>query len=550
MGTTHGSFIASPMGSFRESTHQSRGGVPGIGDLIILGNCSSADGGQDVLIYNLAAESARGFDSNPDQSEPRDGTVSGDELTLAGTVVTFNDGHQVQRYNEPTGDFDDINGGVINDGAGVAVDGAGDLWMANHHVGSDDGKVYRRESGAWVERATSGNKINRLVEHTGDMVIGFTGLTSGGNDAVVGIKSLARWNGAAFARLNGFVYSDPTDDAPPYPSGTVRDLISVAGVLYLVGSFDLENGAGAAVGVASWNGASFTGYPGLSAGIPWAVTIYNGAIVVATRDQVAGGRVHRWTGAGWEVLDESGNEFEWTGTPSLTRVETLAVHNGTLLAGGFFDQPGAQRLASFDEDAGTWADLGGFTGGHLYRLLTFDRAFVFLSVTAVSPSSGDEAGGTDVTITGKGFYSGASVTFDGNAATDVVVVDTETITCTTPAGSAGAVDVVVTVGVRSETLSGGFTYTSDNTAPVVTITAPANLSNHGSGASIDFSGTAIDAEDGDISASLVWLSSIDGPIGTGASFSTTLSDGVHGIFASVTDSGGEPGSDAITITVG
>jgi len=90
-----------------------------------------------------------------------------------------------------------------------------------------------------------------------------------------------------------------------------------------------------------------------------------------------------------------------------------------------------------------------------------------------------------------------------------------------------------------------------NNPPTVTITSPAGGSTFESGATIDFAGTANDTEDGDLTASLVWTSSIEvGEIGTGGSFSATLSDGVHTITASVTDSGGETGSDSVTITVG
>ena len=69
-----------------------------------------------------------------------------------------------------------------------------------------------------------------------------------------------------------------------------------------------------------------------------------------------------------------------------------------------------------------------------------------------------------------------------------------------------------------------------NTRPVVTITAPAN------GASVSgtivFSGSASDTQDGNLSTSLVWTSSVDGAIGAGASFSKTLSPSTHVITAS------------------
>ena len=87
--------------------------------------------------------------------------------------------------------------------------------------------------------------------------------------------------------------------------------------------------------------------------------------------------------------------------------------------------------------------------------------------------------------------------------------------------------------------------------PKVSITNPADGVTFGSGDAIDFDGTASDKEDGDVTASLVWTSSINGQIGIGGSISiATLSDGDHTITASVTDSGGKTGSDFITIHVG
>ncbi len=89
-----------------------------------------------------------------------------------------------------------------------------------------------------------------------------------------------------------------------------------------------------------------------------------------------------------------------------------------------------------------------------------------------------------------------------------------------------------------------------NTPPVVAITAPANGSSFASGTSVTFTGTANDAQDGNLSAGLAWTSSINGAIGSGASFSTSaLSVGSHTITASVTDSGGLPGSAAITVNI-
>jgi hypothetical protein len=83
------------------------------------------------------------------------------------------------------------------------------------------------------------------------------------------------------------------------------------------------------------------------------------------------------------------------------------------------------------------------------------------TVTAISPTSGATGGGTSVTITGTGFLAGAGVTLGGNAATNVNVVSSTSITATTAAHAAGTVNVVVTnTDGQSGTLSAGYTYTS------------------------------------------------------------------------------------------
>ncbi len=89
-----------------------------------------------------------------------------------------------------------------------------------------------------------------------------------------------------------------------------------------------------------------------------------------------------------------------------------------------------------------------------------------------------------------------------------------------------------------------------NAPPVVTITAPADGSVVNLGDSASFSGSASDPDDGDLTAGLTWTSDLDDVIGTGGSFSTSaLTAGVHVITASVSDSGGTPGSASITLTI-
>jgi len=79
--------------------------------------------------------------------------------------------------------------------------------------------------------------------------------------------------------------------------------------------------------------------------------------------------------------------------------------------------------------------------------------------TGVAPADGKTTGDTTVTITGTGFQLNVTVTFDGLAATGVMVVDANTITATTPAHGPGVVDIVVTnPDTTTGTLASVFTY--------------------------------------------------------------------------------------------
>jgi hypothetical protein len=88
-----------------------------------------------------------------------------------------------------------------------------------------------------------------------------------------------------------------------------------------------------------------------------------------------------------------------------------------------------------------------------------------------------------------------------------------------------------------------------NTAPTVSISAPASGSSFASAAIVSFSGSASDSQDGNLTSSLSWTSSIDGTIGSGGSFTRVLSAGSHVITASARDTAGLTGSSQVTVTV-
>jgi hypothetical protein len=103
------------------------------------------------------------------------------------------------------------------------------------------------------------------------------------------------------------------------------------------------------------------------------------------------------------------------------------------------------------------------------------------SVTSLSPTSGSTAGGTSVTIKGTNLNGATGVSFGGVTATFTVNSATS-VTATSPAGAAGAVQVIVTTPGGSSTSGAGsaFTYVTPTTPPTQPppVTSPATTS-HG-----------------------------------------------------------------------
>ncbi len=124
--------------------------------------------------------------------------------------------------------------------------------------------------------------------------------------------------------------------------------------------------------------------------------------------------------------------------------------------------PGAVAVTATNPDGQSGTRAAGYTYNPLPAPTT----------GSVAPTSGVAAGGTPVTITGTNFVAGATVSFGGTAATDVVVVSATSITAKTPAKTAGVSAITVTnPDAQASTLPNAFTYTA-NPAPTVGTVAP------------------------------------------------------------------------------
>lgn len=85
----------------------------------------------------------------------------------------------------------------------------------------------------------------------------------------------------------------------------------------------------------------------------------------------------------------------------------------------------------------------------------------WMTVTGIAPTSGTAIGGTALTITGTNFGTATSAAINGVAITMFAVVNSTTITGTSPAGSIGLKDVTVTAPTGTATGHQIFTYASE-----------------------------------------------------------------------------------------
>ncbi len=111
-------------------------------------------------------------------------------------------------------------------------------------------------------------------------------------------------------------------------------------------------------------------------------------------------------------------------------------------------------------------------------------------VTSLNPATGSALGATAVVITGTDLDGATAVTVGGAAATGLHVVNDTTLDATTPAGTAGPADVVVTTpyGTSGVSGAGAFTYVG----PVVTSLSPATGPADTAGTTVIITGTDLD----------------------------------------------------------
>ena len=183
------------------------------------------------------------------------------------------------------------------------------------------------------------------------------------------------------------------------------------------------------------------------------------SMIAPTNGPTAGGTPLTITGTGYL----SGVTVSLGGTPA-TGVTLVSGTSITAISPSHATGAVDVVVTNSDGQSGT------LSGGY-----TYTGANPAPTIKSIAPATGLTTGSTAVVITGTGFLPGATVSLGGNPATAVTVMSTTSITATTPAHGAGAVDVVVTnTDGQSGTLPSGYTYTVPNPAPTVSTISPAS----------------------------------------------------------------------------
>lgn len=224
-------------------------------------------------------------------------------------------------------------------------------------------------------------------------------------------------------------------------------------------------GGGGGGGATSGVGLSTPLYsPSSSRGIDgrvrvWYINITAGALPTSVNigDSFATGATDFTTDGG-----VSGAAFSLgAGAPAGLSIDAAGVISGTATTAGTYT---FDVIAAGTSNTNPWSSMTD-SGPVFETHETVTMAVVGPSATAISPATGDVAGGNTVTITGTQFADGMTATIGGSACTSTVVVSPTSLTCVIPQGTVGNVPVVVTIGGFTGTIPGGYTYTSNGTNP-------------------------------------------------------------------------------------
>ncbi len=376
-----------------------------------------------------------------------------------------------------------VNNGIVQGGGGggggssdAPSDGGGGAgWTpgsgATVSAGGTGGS-YECEGGEYIIGGNGGapGLPGTGAYDTGDTCTPPTYFGIGAGGVAVTGDSYITWSGTG-SRVGGV-------DSTPYTPLTITSVSPnigsiIGGTAITVTGTGFATGATVTIGGTAATGCTVSGTTSIACTTPaHSAGALNVAVSVAGSNQTLSGG---YTYQALAITSVSPSSGSTAGGASITLTGTGFASGATVSIGGVA-ATGCSVVSATSITCTTPAGTSGaanvvvslsgtnvtLTGGFTYQTLT---------LTAISPNLGSTAGGTSVTLTGTDFATGATVTIGGASATGCSVSSVTSITCTTPAGSTGAKDVVVTLGSNNATLTGGFTYSASSYTFTQTISA-------------------------------------------------------------------------------
>ena len=421
-------------------------------------------------------------------------TLSGNQITLGSSLTNNSATTQIitmpiditaaRTIDTASGNID-LNA-IVSGSGGITKAGNGTLTLgaANNYTGTTT--------------VNAGNLLLRgSITGGGTVTVNTTGILSG-DGVITGAVTVAN-GGSIIPGIGGNTLATLATGAMTFANGAT----------YVVDINGVNSDVITATGAASIDGTltiASVNNPGLNTYIIVTASSVTGTFTGLPEGAVinTGGRNYQINYLATQItLTDIGGPTITTVAPSVGPLAggTLVTITGTLFTAGAtvtFGGAPATGVTVVNSTTITATTPAGAQGPVTVVVTTFDlqvgsrtNGFYYQgptpTVTSVTLNMGVIAGGTAVTITGSGFMPGANVSFGLVPATAIVVVNSTTITATTPAGTVGPVTITVTnTDLLFGSLVDGYYY--QDAAPTVTTVSP-NISPLVGGAAITITGT-------------------------------------------------------------
>ncbi|CAB5690482.1 IPTL-CTERM protein sorting domain [Delftia tsuruhatensis] len=338
------------------------------------------------------------------------------------------------------------------------------------------------------------------VTITGTNFIGTTGVNFGATaaagftvDSATSIRATApAGTGTVDIRVSNIVGTSPAIAADQFTYVATPSVTSISPTTGPTGGGTTVTITGTGFSAAPATGAVHFGATAAT------YTINSNTQITATAPAGSAGTVDvTVTTAGGTSATSAADQFTYVSAPTVTSISptagptaggTSVTITGTNLSGatavtfggtaasGFTVNSGTQITATSPARSAGMVDVTVTTVGGTSATSSADQ-FTYVAmptVTSVSPTAGPTAGGTSVVITGTNLSGATTVTFGGTAATGFTVNSATQITATSPAGSAGPVDVRVTTagGTSATGAAAQFTYVAISVTPATLAGTP------------------------------------------------------------------------------